>query len=240
MQPDDTIPNPPSSTEGIVSAPNAAPSTQPKVKPRLRGVSHELAFYASILATLWLAFAASAGRPRIVAIVYGASLVILFGTSALYHRPMWSPPARARMRRLDHAAIFVLIAGSYAPMGLLALPPASGHRLLAFAWGGCLVGLLKATLWPHSPRWITAASYLAVGWAAVVELRAMGAVLGAFGSALMLAGGICYSVGAIAYARKRPDPWPATFGYHEIFHALVVLAAALHFGALGRVVVEAG
>jgi hemolysin III len=240
MQPDDTNSTPPSSTEGNVSAQGVAPSTPAKVKPRLRGVSHELAFYASILATLWLATAAASGRPRLVAIVYGASLVILFGTSALYHRPMWSPPARARMRRLDHAAIFVLIAGSYAPMGLLALPPASGHRLLAFAWGGCLVGLLKATLWPHSPRWITAASYLAVGWAAVVELRAMGAVLGAFGSALMLAGGICYSVGAIAYARKRPDPWPATFGYHEIFHALVVLAAGLHFGALGRVVVGAG
>jgi hemolysin III len=210
-----------------------------KVKPRLRGVSHEIAFYVSILATIALGVASSAGKPRIVAIAYGASLVILFGTSALYHRPTWSPPARARMRRLDHAAIFVLVAGSYAPMGLLALPPESGHRLLMFAWGGCLVGLVKAIFWPHSPRWITAASYLAVGWAALVELGAMSAVLGSFGSALMLAGGICYSVGAVAYAKKRPDPWPTVFGYHEIFHALVVLAATLHFVALSRVVLAA-
>ncbi len=237
--PIDTAIEPPHSGAAPMGSPATPSSVPAKVKPRLRGASHELAFYASIVATIGLASAASAGRARIVALVYGASLVILFGTSALYHRPMWSPPARARLRRLDHAAIFVLIAGSYAPMGLLALPPESGHRLLAFAWGGCLVGLLKATLWPHSPRWITAASYLAVGWAAVVELRAMGAVLGSFGSGLMLAGGICYSIGAVAYARKRPDPWPATFGYHEIFHALVVLAAALHFVALGRVVLAA-
>ncbi|MSP23974.1 MAG: hemolysin III family protein [Myxococcales bacterium] len=209
------------------------------VKPRLRGVSHELAFYAAIVATVGLGLCSASGLPRIAGLVYGGSLVALFGTSALYHRPTWRPAVRAWLRRADHAAIFVLIGGSYAPMGLLALPPEAGHRLLAFAWGGCLVGLVKAMLWPHSPRWVTAASYLAVGWAVVIELGAMGQVLGSARSALVLIGGLFYSVGALAYAKKRPNPWPAVFGYHEIFHAFVVLAASLHFIALGSVVLEA-
>lgn len=224
--------------DGSVPGMSAAATTvsPARVKPRLRGVSHEISFYFAILATIALVVAAEPGLPTLAAALYGASLIALFGTSALYHRPMWSPPARARLRRVDHAAIFILIAGSYAPMGLLALPADAGFRLLALCWGGCFAGLAKAIFWPHAPRWLTAAIYVLVGWAVVIEGPALGAFLGPIRTALILGGGLCYTFGAVIYARKRPDPRPAVFGYHEIFHALVVLAAVLHFAALGSVV----
>lgn len=210
----------------------------PRVKPRLRGLSHEITFYFAILATIVLTMSAPSGLPTVAAAVYGASLIALFGTSALYHRPMWSPSARALLRRFDHAAIFILIAGSYAPMGLLALSPDAGFRLLAVVWTGCFAGLAKAIFWPHAPRWITAIIYVLVGWAVVIEGRALGEFLGTVRSGLILGGGVCYTVGAVIYARKRPDPYPAVFGYHEIFHALVVLAAFMHFMALASVVLD--
>lgn len=210
----------------------------PRVKPRLRGVSHEITFYVAIAATLALVSAAAPGLPRIAAAIYGASLVILFGTSALYHRPMWQPAARARMRRADHAAIFVLIGGSYAPMGLLALPPDAAHRLLALVWGGCALGIVKSLFWAHAPRWITVGIYATVGWTAALELPALHAALGGVRSTLLVSGGLCYSLGALIYARRKPDPMPAVFGYHEIFHALVILAAALQFAAIASVIVK--
>jgi hemolysin III len=215
------------------ATPQAAP---PRVKPRLRGLSHEITFYFAIAATIALGLAAAPGLPTLAAVIYGLSNVALFGMSALYHRPMWTPEVRARLRRADHAAIFVLIAGSYAPIGLLALPAESGHRLLAIVWGGCLAGLLKALFWAHAPRWITALIYVVVGWAAALEYSALGEMLGPVRTWFIFGGGICYSVGALVYARKRPDPVPEVFGYHEIFHALVVAAAFLHFSALGSVV----
>ena len=209
-----------------------------RVKPRLRGVSHELAFYAAILATLILVMCSAPGLPRLAGGVYGGSLVLLFGTSALYHRPMWAPAARARMRRADHAAIFVLIGGSYAPLGLLALPTDVGHRLLGLVWTGCALGVVKSLFWAHAPRWITVAIYVTVSWAAALELPALGRVLGPLRTALLLGGGVCYSVGALVYARRRPDPSPAVFGYHEIFHMLVIVAAALQFGAIASVILS--
>jgi hemolysin III len=232
--PTDATPRDPS------AAPTAPPASPAKVKPRLRGVSHEIAFYFAIAGTIALTMAAEPGLKTTAALIYGLSIVTLFGTSALYHRPMWSPVARARLRKADHAAIFVLIAGSYAPLGLVALPPDAGMRLLAFAWGGCALGLLKALFWAHAPRWVTAASYILVGWAAAVEWTAMGQALGSTRAGLIGLGGVCYSVGAIVYARKRPDPVPHVFGYHEIFHALVILAAFIHFAALGSVVLGGG
>jgi hemolysin III len=225
----------PTPTAGAASH-EAPASPAGKVKPRLRGVSHESAFYFAIAGTIALTMATEPGLKTTAALIYGLSIITLFGTSALYHRPMWSPVARARLRRADHAAIFVLIAGSYAPLGLVALPPEAGTRLLAFAWGGCALGLLKALFWAHAPRWVTAASYILVGWAAAVEWSAMGAALGSTRTMLIGLGGVCYSVGAVVYARKRPDPVPSVFGYHEIFHALVIAAALIHFAALGSVV----
>lgn len=221
--------------ESIESVPPAT-----RVKPRLRGLSHEIAFYFALVGTVALALAAAPGLPTWAAAIYGLSLVGLFGMSALYHRPMWTPEVRARLRRADHAAIFLLIAGSYTPIGLLALPPESGHRLLAIVWGGCGLGLFKSLFWAHAPRWVTAAIYVTVGWAAVFEHTALGERLGPTGLWLIFGGGACYSLGAVIYARKRPDPVPTVFGYHEIFHALVVAAALLHFAAIGRIVLGAG
>ena len=216
------------------------PAAKASVKPRLRGLSHEIAFYFSIAGTVALTVSAAPGVATVAALIYGLSLVTLFGTSALYHRPMWSPVARDRLRRADHAAIFVLIAGSYTPMGLLALPPESGHRLLAVVWGLCLLGLVKALVWPHAVRWLTAALYVFVGWAALLEWSALGSFLGPAGIGLIAGGGACYSLGALIYARRRPDPAPTVFGYHEIFHALVVVAAMLHFAVLARIILSAG
>lgn len=210
-----------------------------KVKPRLRGVSHQLAFYVAIVATAVLVFCSAPGLPRIAGAIYGGALMMLFGTSALYHRPMWSLVNRARMRRADHAAIFVLIGGSYAPMGLLALPPHIGRPLLALVGAGCFLGLVKSLFWAHAPRWLTAGLYVAVGWLAVLEFRQLNQALGNTRCALVIAGGICYSVGALVYARRKPDPNPAVFGYHEIFHLLVIVASVLHFWAIGGVVLEA-
>lgn len=226
------------STDATPRDPSAAPPA--KVKPRLRGVSHEIAFYFALAGTVALTLAAEPGLKTTTALIYGLSIVTLFGTSALYHRPMWSPVARSRLRKADHAAIFVLIAGSYAPVGLVALPSDVGVRLLTFAWGACALGLLKALFWTHAPRWLTVASYILVGWAAAIEWTALLEALGSTRAGLLGLGGVCYSVGAVVYARKRPDPVPHVFGYHEIFHALVILAALAHFAALGSVVLDGG
>jgi len=204
-----------------------------RVKPRLRGVSHELAFFASLGAgALLIAFADP--RARMAAAVYAASLATMLGVSALYHRPTWAPGPRRWMKRLDHAAIFVLIAGSYTPFALLL--PERGAVMLAIAWGGAALGILRSLFWVRAPRTISAALYVAMGWIAVAFLPALYTALGGAGMAFLVAGGLLYSVGAVIYATRRPDPAPAVFGYHEVFHALVVAAAACHFGVVAGVV----
>ena len=212
------------------------PASDVLVKPRLRGVSHEVTFYLTAVACAVLIPLAPAGVATLAAAIYGASVVTLFGTSALYHRPNWSPQARNLMRRLDHAAIFVLIAGSYTPICLVAMPPERGWFLAALVWGSSLVGILRAIFWPHAPRWFTAATYIAVGWMLAFEWSAVGEGLGPTRLGLILAGGVLYSLGALVYARRWPNPAPEVFGYHEIFHALVVAAALCHFAALGSVI----
>lgn len=216
---------------------SAAEVIQRKVKPALRGVSHEVAFYTSLALGTILALWARPGKPLLAAVIYAASVTTLFGISALYHRPNWLPAARARLRRFDHAAIYLLIAGTYTPMGLVALEPDAGRRLLLLAWGGAGLGVGKSLIWPHAPRFITAGLYVLLGWLAMSEWSALAASLGVAGVVLLLLGGVLYTVGALIYARKRPDPWPATFGYHEIFHVLVILAACCHFTMVARVVV---
>ncbi len=197
-------------------------------KPLLRGVSHEIAAAAALFAWGGLAVVAGPGRPRAAAIVYGASLFSLFFVSALYHRPTWNARARLLMRRLDHSAIFLLIAGTYTPFCLL-LPPASGVPLLAIAWVGAAAGVLQSILWVRAPKPLVAAVYVLLGWAVVPVVPALRAALGGSAIALLLAGGAAYTLGALVYAARRPDPFPRVFGYHEVFHALVVAAAACHF-----------
>jgi hemolysin III len=191
-------------------------------------VTHQWAFFVSLVVGALLVVFAPTGDARIACAIYAVSVAGLFGTSALYHRLNWGPRARRWMRRLDHAMIFVLIAGTYTPFCLL-LGGDAGARLLAIAWGGALLGVARAVLWPHAPKALVAVLSVALGWIILPVLPALRASLGGAAVALLAAGGIVYSLGAVVYATRRPDPFPRVFGYHEVFHAMVIVAAVLHF-----------
>lgn len=199
------------------------------VKPLLRGRFHEAAAFVSLGACLMLLTRASS-RMMIFAVgIYSLSLICLLTVSALYHRINWQPAARAVMRRLDHAAIFILIGGTMTPIFLIALPNGMGVAPLVAIWGIILVGILQTIFWIRAPKWLAAILYVGVGWIPVYYLTELGQALGGYGVALILAGGIVYTLGALVYALKSPNPWPRVFGYHEIFHVFVVIAAVLHF-----------
>jgi len=201
-----------------------------KQKPRYRGVSHQAGFFVAIVAGFLLVAWASPGVARGAAAVFAGSVVMLLGTSALYHRRHWERVGRERMRRLDHAAIFVLIAGGWTPL-LTVLPrPGGGHVALAVIVGGAALGVVKSILWPNAPKWIIAVLCVALGWAGIGEAARASSVLGPAAIGLLVAAGVVYSAGALVYARKRPDPLPEVFGYHEVFHALVLLATACLYG----------
>jgi hemolysin III len=210
-------------------------TTPTAVKPLLRGVSHEIAAGIAFAAWILLVAAAPSARARVAAAAYGASLFTLFTVSALYHRPTWSPRARLAMRRLDHSAIFVLIAGTYTPFCLL-LGGSRGGTMLAIAWGGALLGMTRAVLWPRAPKVLVAAISVALGWLVLPILPALRGLLGSGAVGLLAAGGIVYSLGAVVYATRRPDPFPRVFGYHEVFHAMVIAAAGLHFAVAAQAV----
>jgi hemolysin III len=201
----------------------------PAAKPLLRGVSHQVAFFCALAACAVLIASARPGLPRAAALAFSLSLANLFGTSALYHRINWSPVGRTRMRRLDHASIFVLIAGGYTPLFLLVPSRAGGHAALLVIWIGALIGVVKSLAWPNAPRWVTALLCVALGWVVIGQVVDRAAIVGTFSVNLLIASGATYSFGALVYALKRPDPFPRVFGYHEVFHALVVLASACLF-----------
>ncbi len=216
------------------------PSPSPaRVKPRYRGVSHEIAAFLSLPAAGALVALARGSTAVAAAAVYGVSLVLLFTASAVFHRPMWRPRKRDLLGRVDQAAIFVLIAGTYTPFCLL-LGPGTGRLLLALAWAGALLGVGLALLWPSAPKRLMAAIYVLVGWFVVPVLPSLRAALPATYFALLLGGGLVYTAGAVIYALRRPDPYPAVFGYHEIFHLLVIVGAACHFGVATRVIQALG
>lgn len=204
-------------------------AAQDRIKPLLRGVSHQIAFYLALVAGAALTALAPAGTATWAALVYSVCLAALFGISSAYHRPMWTPVARQRMRRLDHAGIFLMIAGTYTPICLLAVQGAPGERLLWVVWAGAALGVLKSLVWINAPKALMALLCVLLGWAVVGEWTAVYAGIGTTGAQLLLGGGVLYTLGAVVYALKRPDPFPATFGYHEIFHALVIAAAVCHF-----------
>jgi hemolysin III len=207
-------------------------------KPRLRGVSHQWAFYVSLALGAALVVAAEAGQPRLAAAVYAVSVAALFGTSALYHRITWaSRVARRWMKRLDHSMIFFLIAGTYTPFALLVLDGALATVILVVVWSGALAGILMKLVWIDAPKVLVAILYLALGWVAVAALPTMLDELGITGTALVAVGGLLYTVGALVYAFQRPNPAPAVFGYHEVFHALVILAAALQYAVIAFYVI---
>jgi hemolysin III len=207
----------------------------PREKPLLRGVFHEIAVAFALVGGVALTRMASGTRATVAAAVYAASLTALFGISALYHRPRWGPRLYVLMRRLDHAAIFLLIAGTYTPICLL-VPARGGLTLLAVVWVGALAGVVFAVAKPRAPKWLSAILYVALGWALVPVLPELARALDRSGLLLLAGGGVVYSIGALVYALRRPDPFPRVFGYHEIFHLLVIVAAAFHYAAVAGVV----
>ena len=204
----------------------------PLVKPRMRGVLHQYAFFVSLVLGAALVIVAGDGRARLATGIYAFAVSGLLGTSALYHRVTWSTRARAWMRRLDHSMIFVLIAGTYTPFALLVLHGTLAHAILIVVWAGALGGIVLNLVWITAPRWLIAAVYVALGWVAVAAMPALANSIGPVGVALLAGGGLLYTAGAVIYATKRPNPSPQVFGYHEIFHALVVAAAAAHFAVV--------
>jgi hemolysin III len=203
-----------------------------KVKPRLRGVSHFWAFFVALAAGAVLVGIAPDGRATLAAAIYAGSLSALFGISALYHRVDWRPATRRWMRRLDHSAIFLLIAGTVTPFALLVLDGPFATGLLIAVWAGAAAGIVVEVVWIDAPKWATATVYLAVGWIGAIGFPAIVAQAGIGAGILIGIGGALYTAGAVVYARQRPDPNPAVFGYHEIFHVLVIAAAIAHFAAV--------
>jgi hemolysin III len=203
-----------------------------EMRPRLRGVFHQYAFFVSVVVGALLVGAARGAGERISAAVFAAAVATMFGVSALYHRIIWEPRARRWMRRLDHAAVYLLIAGTYTPFGLLVLSGAWRWTILPVVWGGAAVAIAIKLAWVDAPPWLAAALGIGLGWVGVVAFPQLWAHSGLAGLLPLALGGILYTAGAIVYARRRPDPVPRVFGYHELFHVLVIAAAACQYAAV--------
>jgi hemolysin III len=201
-----------------------------EIKPTWRGWLHAGTFPVAIAAGIVLIVLAHGVPGKWAAAVFMATSLLLFGNSALYHRFNWKPKTKAVLKRIDHANILLLIAGTYTPLAVLALPTDKAIILLSIAWGGAILGILFRVFWLHAPRWLYVALYLALGWAAVMYIvdlvQANVAMM-----VLVVVGGLLYSMGAVVYALKRPNPWPGHFGFHEIFHVCTVLAFMCHWTA---------
>jgi hemolysin III len=200
--------------------------------PRLRGVSHALASVLAVAAAVVLVVLAPAGAPTVAVAVYGTGLVALFLGSALYHR--WPGPARFKpvLQRIDHSTIYVFIAASYTPIALVVLHGPLRWIILALAWAGAAAGVAFSLGWVNASRAVKAGGYLVLGWLALIAAPQLARRLGPAPLALLAAGGVLYSVGAVVYATQRPNPWPRTFGFHEVFHGLVIAAAAAQYVAI--------
>lgn len=208
-------------------------------KPRLRGVFHEYAFYVALVAGTVLVALSDSARELLATWIYAVALAAMFGVSALYHRVNWrSARVRTWMRRLDHSTILLLIAGTYTPFALLAFDGRLAEVILIVVWAGAAAGLVLNLAWIDAPKWLTALVFIALGWVGIVALPAL-FDLGIAPAVLVFAGGGLYTLGAVTYALKRPNPFPATFGYHEIFHLLVIGAAVVHFVAIAAFVAPA-
>ncbi|HEV8152449.1 MAG TPA: hemolysin III family protein [Solirubrobacteraceae bacterium] len=211
-----------------------------ELRPLLRGLLHAYAFWVALVAGATLVALAPDATARVAALVYGAGLCALFAASGLYHRWRWNPRWRPLLRRIDHSTIFVFIAASYVPIALLVLSGGLRVAVLVAVAAGAIGGVALTVGWPAAPAWLDAAAYLALGWVAVVAAPDLVERLPGPPLALLVAGGLLYSAGAVVYATRRPDPWPRTFGFHEVFHTLVILAAAAHFTAIAGWVIPAG
>jgi hemolysin III len=214
-------------------------AASPRVKPRLRGVFHELGFYVALGLGFALVSTAEGGRARVAAVVFSACVIICFGASALYHRPTWTPTVRSWLARLDHAGVYLLIAGSYTPFGLLVMSTEWAVPVLAIVWSGALAAILVKLLWVRSPKWLSATIGLSLGWVAVAAISQL-LRLPLAGVLLVAAGGLLYTGGAIVYIRRRPDPMPSILGYHELFHLLTVAATGCLYASIAFYVLPRG
>jgi hemolysin III len=209
---------------------------EPDAKPVLRGVFHEYAFYAAVAAGAVLVGVSDSARELVATWIYAFALAAMFGVSALYHRVDWrSTRVRTWMRRLDHSTILLLIAGTYTPFAVLAFDGAIADAILITVWVGAAAGLVLNLAWIDAPKWLVALVFVALGWVGVLAFPQM-IELGIAPTTLIVVGGALYTLGALAYALRRPNPAPAVFGYHEVFHLLVVGAAATHFVAIAAFV----
>jgi len=208
------------------------------LRPRLRGVSHRIAFFVTLISGAVLVAASGTPRTKTALAIYVILLAGMFGVSATLHRADWGPRAFGWLRRADHAMIFACTAGTYTPLCLLGLAAPSGPRLLVLAWSAAGLGILRAVLWPHAPRLVTSALFVAVGWVMLAYLPEVRAAIDPIAFGLVIAGGFWFTVGALIYLFRWPDPWPDVFGYHEVFHVLIILGCACHFVAIGRVALD--
>ncbi len=198
-------------------------------------MSHQYAFFLAALAGSALVVRAETGEAKIAVATYALSVAAMFAASALYHRITWSPAQRRRLRSLDHAMIYVLIGGTYTPFCVLALPRGAGVAVLAVVWSGAVAGIVLAVAWENRSKWIDVLLAVTLGWVGIVILPQLLDAVGLTVLGLLLAGGISYTAGSLVYARRRPDPIPGAFGYHELFHALVIVAAAFQYAAVAIV-----
>jgi hemolysin III len=206
----------------------------------LRGVLHEIGLGVALVVGTLLIVTADGGRASVGASVFAGSVVAMLAASTLYHRVSWRPSARLWMRRVDHAGIYLLIAGTYTAVGLLSLHGILQWTVLSIVWVGALAATLAKFCWVHSPRWLSAVVGISLGWVGLAALPQLESTAGTAAVVLLLAGGLAYTAGALVYARRRPDPVPTVFGYHEVFHALTLVAIACQYVAIAFFVVRSG
>jgi hemolysin III len=219
----------------------AVPKRHPEtdVRPRWRGVSHEAAAFVFPVLGLVLVAVAHTTAARWAALAYTTGVTAMYGTSACYHRGHWNPSAQRYLRRLDHSMILVGIAATYTPIAVVGLDARSAGILLGVVWSLAVAGIVVQMLWLNAPRWLVAIIYVVIGWTALAFFPVLWHELGVMTFSLILCGGVVYSVGARIYAARTPDPMPAVFGFHEVFHALVVAAGLIFYVAIARVIVTA-
>jgi hemolysin III len=228
-------------TASIVAGVAVSPSTLPALpKPLLRGVLHQAGFSVSLVVGTLLIVGADGARRQLAAAVFAGSVAACFGASALYHRVTWTPRLRRWMRRVDHTGVYLLIAGTYTPICLLALDGAWRVVVLVTVYGGAGAAVVLKFAWVEAPRWVAAALGMALGWAGIAILPQLATRLNPAAVALLGVGGLVYTAGAIIYTRRRPNPLPGVFGYHELFHALTLVAVACQYVAIAFFVIRSG
>ena len=207
-------------------------------RPLLRGVLHQAALVVAVAAGVVFVVETDGSRRTVAAAVFAASAATMLAVSAIYHRVTWTPRARLRMRRADHAGIYILIAGTYTPVGLLALHGVLQKVVLGVVWTGAAAAIVLKLAWVHAPKWLSAAIAIGLGWVGVAAIPQLIRADGVSPVVLIAAGGLAYTAGGIVYARRRPDPFPAVFGYHELFHALTLVGLGLQYAAIAFFVIR--